>query len=47
MRELYLEHHGVLGCLRLEEEVCYVWDRCSCHWGGRLMRRAGFQGIHQ
>ncbi len=21
MRELYIEHHGVLGCLRLEEEA--------------------------
>lgn len=47
MRELSLEHHGVLGCPRLYEDVRYVGNRCGCYWGGRLMRRAGFQAIHQ
>jgi putative transposase len=47
MRELHVEHDGVLGSPRMWEELRYAGERCGRHRVARLMRQAGLQGVPQ
>lgn len=46
-RELYIEHHGILGGPWMQEELRYGGNCSSWHRVGRLMRRAGLQDVPQ
>ena len=47
MHALHAEHDGVIGSLRMWEELRYAGERGGRHRVARLMRRAGLQGVLQ
>lgn len=47
IRELHIDHDGVLGSPRIWEDLRYEGERCGRHRVARLMRSAGLQGVPQ
>ena len=47
IRHLHAEADGVIGSLRVWEDLRYAGERCGRHRVARLMRRAGLQGVPQ
>ena len=47
IRELHVDHDGVVGSPRVWEDLRYAEERCGRHRVARLMRRAGLQGVPQ
>ena len=47
IRQLHGDADGVIGSLRIWEDLRYAGERCGRHRVARLMRRAGLRGVPQ